>query len=99
MYIVHSLISHQFLIACSTQNRGGRPGSFYHVNDVSVYLGRQSGGGVIDWKNAFYTHVLQFEWGAVCFSLHERSKTPVLGAETTRYGFKFILQTLVSFTW
>ena len=28
------------------KNRGGRPGPFYHVNDVSVCLGRQSGGGV-----------------------------------------------------
>ena len=27
----------QFLIACR-----GRPGIFYHVNDVSVYLGRQT---------------------------------------------------------
>ena len=27
------------------QNRGGRTGIFYHMNDVSVYLGRQSGGG------------------------------------------------------
>ena len=24
---------------------GGRPGPFYHVNDVSVYLGRQRGEG------------------------------------------------------
>ena len=34
----------KFLIACSMQkNRGGRPGPFYHINDVSVYLGRQKG--------------------------------------------------------
>ena len=26
------------------KNREGRPGPFYHVNDVSVYLGRQRGG-------------------------------------------------------
>ena len=25
------------------KNGGGRPGIFYHVNDVSVYLGRQRG--------------------------------------------------------
>ena len=39
----------QFLIACSMQKwrkKGdGRPGPFYHVNDVSVYLGRQKGEG------------------------------------------------------
>ena len=27
------------------KNGGGRPGPFYHVNDVSVYLGRQRGQG------------------------------------------------------
>ena len=30
---------------------GGRPGIFYHVNDVSVYLGRQRGRGVPHRKN------------------------------------------------
>ena len=34
----------QFLIACSMQKQRGRPGPFYHMNDVSVYLGRQRGG-------------------------------------------------------
>ena len=29
------------LVSC--KNRDGRPGPFYHVNDVSVYLGRQRG--------------------------------------------------------
>ena len=35
------------LIAFSMQKQrvGGRPGPFYHVNDVSVYLGRQRGQG------------------------------------------------------
>ena len=28
---------------CLEQNGGGRAGPFYHVNDVSVYLGRQRG--------------------------------------------------------
>ena len=36
----------QFLIACSMQNGGGRPGPFYHVNDVLSTRGRQRGGGV-----------------------------------------------------
>ena len=26
------------------KNGGGRPGIFYHVNDISVYLDRQRGG-------------------------------------------------------
>ena len=26
------------------KDRGGRPGPFYHVNDVSVYQGKQRGG-------------------------------------------------------
>ena len=33
------------------KNGGGRPGIFYHVNDISVYLGTQRGGGVIHRKN------------------------------------------------
>ena len=33
----------QFLAEC--KNGGGRPGPFYHMNDVSVYLGRRGGGG------------------------------------------------------
>ena len=33
------------------KNGGGRPGPFYHVDDVSVYLGRQRGGGVPHRKN------------------------------------------------
>jgi len=33
------------------KNGGGRPGTIYHVNDVSVYLGRQRGGGVPRRKN------------------------------------------------
>ena len=37
-----------FSLLAVCKNGGGRPGSFYHVNDVSVYLGRQRGGGVSD---------------------------------------------------
>ena len=33
----------QFLIACSMQKRRGKAGPFYHVNDISVYIGRQRG--------------------------------------------------------
>ena len=35
------------------KNGGERPGPFYHMNDVSVYLGRQRGGGVPNWKKVF----------------------------------------------
>ena len=36
----------QFLITSLQYAKigGGRPSPFYHVNDVSVYLGRQRGG-------------------------------------------------------
>ena len=61
------------------KNGGRRPGIFYHMNDVSVYLGRQRRGGVPDWENAFC--VLHFEPGVVCvcFLLHERFKLQCLG--------------------
>ena len=64
----------QFSITCNIQNRGGRPGSLYHVNDVSVYLGRQRWGGIPHHKITFCVHLLCFEPGAVHFSLHECSK-------------------------
>ena len=54
--------------------RGGGPGPFNHINDVSVYLGRQRAGGVPDQKNTFCARVLCFETGAVHFSLCEHSK-------------------------
>ena len=42
----------QFLIAWSMQKREGEGlVSFYHMNDVSVYLGRQRGGGIPCRKN------------------------------------------------
>ena len=54
-------------------------GIIYHVNDVSVYLGRQRGGGVPDRKDAFCACVLHFEPRAVRFSLRERFKLQHLG--------------------
>ena len=39
------------------------PGIIYHVNDISVYLGRQTGGGVID--------VLQFQWQKNATDIHD----------------------------
>ena len=35
-----------FWLLAVCKNGGGRPGIFYHVNDVSVYLGRQKGRGI-----------------------------------------------------
>ena len=63
------------------------------MNDISVYLDRQRGGGGHDLKNAFCTHVLHFEAGAVRFSLSERLmfETPMLGTETTRKALKLVL--------
>ena len=56
------------LIACSMHKNGGeRPGPFYHVNDVSVYLGRETGGGS-PIKSAFCICVLHFEPRVVCFA-------------------------------
>ena len=56
---------------------------FYHVNDVSVYLGRWrvggGGGEVPDRKDTFCTCILCFEPGVVYFSLHEHSKLQHLG--------------------
>ena len=45
-----------FLVACSMQNGGGRPGPFYHVNDVSVYLGRQRGEGSLI-ERTYFLHM------------------------------------------
>ena len=30
-----------WLSTCTQKNGGGRPGPFYHVDDINVYLGRQ----------------------------------------------------------
>ena len=79
----------QFWSLAVCKNGGGRPGPFYHVNDVSVYVGRQSGGGVLDRMNAFHTHVLHIELGLVhvCFSLRKLSKLQHLGQ---KQGLKLI---------
>ena len=76
------------LITCGTQNRGGRPGSLYHVNDVSVYLGRQRWGGIPHHKIALCVHLLCFEPGAVHFSLHECSKLQSLFEPETTYKIR-----------
>ena len=40
-----ALLTVQFFIACSFKNGRRRPGSFYHLNNINAYLGRQGGGG------------------------------------------------------
>ena len=70
----------QVLIAYSMQKQGGgRPGSFYHVNDISVYLGRQRGRRVPNQKNAFRAHTLCFEPGVVHFSFSNVRNSSVWG--------------------
>ena len=56
-----------------------RPGPFYHMNDVSVYLGRQGGPGPPLEELPFVHTFFCFEPEAVCFSLHEHSKLQHLG--------------------
>ena len=52
---------------------------FYHVNNISVYLGRQRWEGVPDRKDAFHTRILRFEPRVVHFSLCEHLKLQCLG--------------------
>ena len=37
----------QFWLLAVCKNGWGRPGPFYHMNDISIYLGRQRGGGIL----------------------------------------------------
>ena len=48
----------QFLIACSMQKQRRRPDPFYHVNDVSVYLGIDRGREGPPIKRMHSAHVL-----------------------------------------
>ena len=81
-HILSSLIvsSHRPVIDClqyaKTEGRG-RPGLFYHVNDVSVYRYRDRRG-----KKVFQSHILHLEPGA--FFASQTFETPALGAEITR---------------
>ena len=69
----------QFLISCSMQKLTGKTWPFYHMNDVSIYLGRQRRGGVPGRKNAFHECILRFEPTVVHLSLSEPSKLQYYG--------------------
>ena len=67
MWIFTSLVprpSHHpvFWSLAVCKNGGGRPGLFYHMNDISVYLSRQRGEGVTHRKN-------ELEAWSCCFCL------------------------------
>ena len=58
------------------KNGGVRPGPLYHANDLSVYLGRQSGGAILNWKNELEAFSCSFcpkcwsfkRWTKMCLS-------------------------------
>ena len=67
--LIQGLPTVQFFDHLQYANGGGRPGPFYHVNDISVYLGRQRGGGALKQKSVFHLHILRPKQGVLCFSL------------------------------
>ena len=98
------LSSFRSLIVC--KNGGGRPRIFYYINEVSVYLGGQSGGGVYHQKYAFCARIFCFEPEVLRFSLHECSKLQRLGQKRqNKVSSSFFRcgtlprKTLISFTW
>ena len=59
----------QVLIACSMQKKKKEHDPFYQVHDVSVYLGRQRRGEILDWINkveAFFNSFCPMH--EMCFS-------------------------------
>ena len=55
----------------------------YHVNDISVYLGRQRGGEGSRIERTHFTRVLFLTRSATFFAL-QTFETPTLWAETAR---------------
>ena len=65
----------------------GRPGPFYHVNDISVYQGRQRGGRGPQLKGRISRIlILSFEPGAVCSLLRKCLKLQHLGQKLQGWG-------------
>ena len=84
------------MITCSIQkrmqkNRGGRPGLFYHVNDVFVYLGRQREGSPIERTHFGHTFFVLNQERYV-FTL-QTFETPALWTEIARSGLKLVFWT------
>ena len=79
------------LAVCKNGGGRGRSGLFYHVNDVSVYLGGQGDEEGCLIKRACFVYVLfvlNQEWYIFCL---QTFKTPALGKETTRKGLNIVL--------
>ena len=64
------------------KSRGGWPGPFYHMKDVSVYLGRQRGGrgGVPDRKNKLEAFSCSFCPKHLSFERSQSKKRTTLGS-------------------
>ena len=73
----------QFWSLAVCKSRGRRPGSFYYMNDVSVYLGRQRGRGPQLKERISCTRSSFLTWSGT-FLTSQMFETPVLQAETTR---------------
>ena len=90
---VDSLVPSSIWPLAVCKNGGGRPGPIYHVNDVSVCLGRQRGwGGKGPQSKELFscTHSSFWTRSSTFFAL-QAFETPVLGAKTTRRDLKLVL--------
>ena len=61
-----------------SKTEGEGLGTFYHVKDISVYLGKPRGGAVLDQKSTFHACVVRFEPGTVHFLLLKCSQLQCL---------------------
>ena len=67
----------QFLIACSMQKWRGKPGPFYHVNDVSVYLRREGEESSIE-RTSLGPYLVVTASGAGVSNICEAKNVPLL---------------------
>ena len=72
------LLTVQFLIACSMQKGRGRPGPFCHLNDVSVYLGRQRGEGSPIERVSLRPYLVDSAQSTGVSNVHKVTNVPVL---------------------
>ena len=81
---IPGLSTFQFLVLAVCKNGGGRPCPFYHVNNISIYLGRQRGwGGKGPWSRILCTRS-SFWTRSSTFFASPTFKTLMLGAVTIR---------------